>query len=59
MVQPTPLKKETISSKKFVYSKDGCNLEFTLNIDVKKEIKDFLEILKVAVIDVEEELNKK
>ncbi len=45
--------------KQFSYTKGKCSLNFTLRIDIKTELKDFLEILKVAVGEVEAELNKK
>ena len=45
--------------KEFSYSKGKCSLVFTLRIDMKTELKDFLELLKVAQKEVEEELTKK
>lgn len=47
-----------VVQRQFKYSLDGVNLDFTLRIDVKKELKDFLELLKIAEQDVSEELNK-
>ena len=44
--------------KEFSYSKGVCSLKFTLRIDVKNELKDFLECLQVAQKEVEEEINK-
>jgi len=48
-----------IRNRNFSYSKGVCNLSFTLRTDVKIELKDFLELLKVAVKEVEEELTNK
>lgn len=45
--------------KTFSYLKGECKLEFTLRIDIKTELKDFLELLKVATKEVEEELTNK
>ncbi len=45
-------------SKKFSYKKGDCNLSFDLRVDIKTELRDFAEILKVALVEVEEELNK-
>ena len=44
--------------KEFAYTKGKCRLSFVLRIDTKDELKDFLELLKVAVVEVEEELKK-
>lgn len=40
--------------KKFEYKKGELSLNFTLN---EKDLKDFLELLKVAQEDVEKEIN--
>jgi hypothetical protein len=45
-------------SKAFEYKKGKVQLSFSLGLDTKSELKDFLELLKVAQSDVEEELNK-
>ena len=45
------------TSKNFSYSKGKCQLNFSLRTDVKTELKDFLELLKVAQIEVEKEIN--
>lgn len=46
------------TNKSFSYKKGGVTLNFTLRNDIKTELKDFLELLKVAQIDVEEEIKK-
>jgi hypothetical protein len=45
-------------SKAFEYKKGEVQLSFSLGLDTKDNLKDFLELLKVAQSDVEEELNK-
>jgi hypothetical protein len=45
-------------NKNFSYEGDNVNLSFNLEIDNKKRLKSFLELLKLAVTDVEEEINK-
>lgn len=47
------------ASRQFSYSKGDCKLNFGLRTDIKTELKDFLELLKVATKEVEEELTKK
>lgn len=42
--------------KNFSYSKGAVSLKFSLRVDVKTELKDFAEILKVALKDVSEDL---
>jgi hypothetical protein len=50
------VKTDNKTTKNFSYSKGKVSLTFTLRIDVKNELKDFLELLKVAQKEVEEEL---
>ena len=52
------LKTEQISRKDFSYELDGIRLNFQLRIDVKRELAAFLEILKRAQEDVDEEIKK-
>ena len=40
------------NKRTFAYNKGNVNLSFTLNIDTKSELKDFLELLKTAAEDV-------
>ena len=39
--------------------KGGVTLDFTLRVDVKTELKDFLECLQAAVNEVEREIASK
>jgi len=52
------IKKELSVIKNFKYSKGGMNLSFALDIENKKGLEDFVELLKVAQEDVQEILNK-
>lgn len=44
--------------KKFSYNKNNVNLVFDLRIDVKEELKDFLELLENAIEEVKEDLSR-
>lgn len=59
MSQKKILQKDSTVSRKFAYVLGNVSLNFTLRIDIKQELKDFIEILKTAQRDIEEELNKK
>ena len=50
---------DNTTTKKFSYNKGKCTLSFSLRIDIKSELKDFLALLKTAVAEVEEELKDK
>lgn len=52
------VKKEHETMKNFSYSKGGVVLKFTLRVDIKKELKDFLELLREAEKGVEGEIKK-
>lgn len=42
--------------KNFGYQKDGINLEFSLRVDVKKDLNIFLELMDAASRDIKNEL---
>lgn len=46
-------------SKSFSYKKGGVTLSFSLRVDIKQEMKDFVELLERAVVEVGEEFAKK
>lgn len=48
-----------VDRKTFDYKMGICNLNFQLRTDIKQELKDFVEILKKALVDVQAELDKK
>lgn len=50
------VKTDNKTTKNFSYTKGKVSLNFTLRIDIKNELKDFLELLKVAQKEVESEL---
>ena len=52
------LKIDNKVSKSFSYEKGDCKLSFNLRVDIKPQLNDFLELLKVAEKEVMEELNK-
>lgn len=51
-VQPKVLIKTLSTKRDFSYSKGGCNLNFTLNIDNSTELNDFADCLEAALYDV-------
>ena len=52
------IKNNSTTSKNFSFSKGVVSLNFTLRNDIKKDLKDFAELLKVAQEEVKEELTK-
>lgn len=50
------VKQNNTVNKNFNYSKGKCSLRFSLRTDIKSELRDFLELLKVAQIDIEKEI---
>lgn len=50
------VKDSSIINRQFSYSLDGVNLNFSLRIDVKKELKTFLELMEAAKRDIELQL---
>lgn len=46
------------SSRTFSYKKRNCNLSFSLNMRNKEEMEDFIELLEVAIKEVNEEIEK-
>lgn len=53
-----PLQVDNHYQKRFDYSKGNVTLGFTLNLDDKKDFKDFLEILDKCKKDVLETLEE-
>jgi len=52
------LKNNSITRKEYSYTKNKISLSFLLRTDVKHEMKDFLELLKVAQKAIEEDIDK-
>ena len=44
--------------KNFSYSKGRVSLNFSLRTDIKQELKDFIELLKIDQEEVIKEINK-
>lgn len=51
------IQNNTTTQKNFSYSKGKVSLGFNLRTDIKDDLKDFLELLKVAILEVENEIN--
>lgn len=49
----------TKDNRDFSYVKGNVHLNFTLRVDIKSQLRDFLEILKTAAVEVEETLKTK
>ena len=52
------LENTSTTSKTFNYKKGEVVLNFTLRTDEKTQLKDFWEILKTAITEVEQEIEK-
>lgn len=52
------VKSNTTTNKSFDYGLGSVRLNFSLRTDIKQELKDFLEILERAKVDVQETLNE-
>lgn len=52
------LQKQNVTNKTFSYQKGNVSLNFTLRVDTKQELKDWIEIVKQSLEDVGEELQK-
>lgn len=46
------------TQKNFSYTKGEVTLSFNLRTDIKQDLKDFSELLKVATLEVDNEINK-
>lgn len=57
-IRKTTIQNDTTTSKNFSYKKGNCSLKFTLRTDVKTELKDFKELLEVAILEVNKEIEK-
>lgn len=58
MSDKNKVKNNSTSSRSFDYSKDGVTLTFTLRTDIKDQLLAFAELLKVATLEVNNEINK-
>ena len=53
-----PIEKKTKTLKTFTFRKGNTALEFTLDINNERDLKDFDECLKEARADLEKEIKK-
>lgn len=59
MPEEIEITREVNMKKEFVYTtKSGANLAFSLLPGNEKQIKEFLGLLKLAIVDVEEALKQ-
>ena len=54
----TQIQDKSTTQKNFSYTKGEVTLSFNLRTDTKTQLKDFAELLKVAVLEVDKEINK-
>lgn len=47
-----------VERREFGFKRGDITLNFKLRVDIKEELKDFLELLKEAISDVEETIKK-
>jgi len=52
------IKNNTEVNKKYSYEKNKITLSFTLRTDVLNQLNDFMELLKTAIIEVENDIKK-
>lgn len=57
-IKKTTIQNNSTTSKNFSYTKGETSLNFTLRTDTKTQLKDFSELLKVAILEVDNEINK-
>lgn len=56
MANKNTMDKTSKTTKTWEYSQGHMNLKFDVSVDVKTDMVDFLECLKAAVSDLEEEI---
>jgi len=52
------IKNNSTTSKNFSYQKGEVKLDFNLRTDTKNQLKDFKDLLEVALQEVNEEIKK-
>ena len=58
MFKQKQIKNNSTTQKNFSFTKGNVSLSFNLRTDIKDELKDFLELLKVATLEVNKEIEK-
>ena len=56
MFKKIQLQSSNETKKTFNFSKGSVSLSFTLRVDIKTELKDFLELLKASQLEIENQL---
>ena len=56
MFKKKQLQTSNETKKTFNFSKGSVSLNFTLRVDIKTELKDFLELLKASQLEIENQL---
>lgn len=51
--------KEQTTSKLFKYSKGAINISFNIRVDIKQEMKDLVDCLETALVEIKGELQEK
>lgn len=57
-IKKSIVQNNSTTSKNFSYAKGEVTLSFSLRTDTKTQLKDFAELLKVAILEVDNETNK-
>lgn len=57
-IKKSIIQNNSITSKNFSYQKGNVTLSFNLRTDVKTQLKDFKELLEVAILEVDNEIKK-
>ena len=52
------IKTNSTTNRNFSYQKGEVSLSFSLRTDIKNQLKDFLELLNVALLEVKKEIQK-
>lgn len=52
------IKNNSTTQKNFAYEKGKVSLSFSLRTDIKQDLKDFAELLQIAILEVNNELEK-
>lgn len=57
-IKKTTVQNNSTTSRNFSYKKGDVVLEFNLRTDIKNQLKDFKELLEVALLEVTSEIEK-
>lgn len=54
-----PIQSNNTETKNWNYEQNGCKLSFSLRVDIKEEMKTYIDLLRASANNVEEELKKR